>query len=60
MTPALLLSVLLLSAPAEPAPDAQQPAQPEVQVNDSNTRMRKLHILRPELLPYPLAYEVYC
>ena len=60
MTLALLLSVLLFSAPAEPAQDAQEPAQPEVQANDSNVRMRKLHIVRPELLPYPMAYEVYC
>jgi hypothetical protein len=23
-------------------------------------RMRKLHLVRPDLIPYPLAYEVYC
>ena len=23
-------------------------------------RMRKLHLVRPDLSPYPIAYEVYC
>lgn len=26
----------------------------------SATRMRKLHLVRPDLIPYPLAYEIYC
>ena len=24
------------------------------------TRLRKLHLVRPDLIPYPIAYEVYC
>lgn len=24
------------------------------------SRMRRLHLVRPDLLPYPLAFEVYC
>jgi hypothetical protein len=24
------------------------------------TRIRKLHLVRPDLIPYPLAYEVLC
>ena len=23
-------------------------------------RLRKLHLVRPDLIPYPLAYDVYC
>ena len=23
-------------------------------------RIRKLHLVRPDLIPYPLAYDVYC
>jgi hypothetical protein len=23
-------------------------------------RLRKLHLVRPDLIPYPVAYEVYC
>ena len=60
MTTALLLAMLLAATPAEPADQGQQPCEPEVQANDSNVRMRKLHLVRPELLPYPMAYEIYC
>lgn len=24
------------------------------------TRIRKLHLVRPDLIPYPLAMEIYC
>lgn len=60
MTTALILSVLLFAAPTEQSKGAASPSQPEAQANDSNVRMRKLHIVRPELLQYPMAYEVYC
>ena len=23
-------------------------------------RLRKLHLVRPDLIPYPIAYDVYC
>jgi hypothetical protein len=23
-------------------------------------RLRKLHLVRPDLIPYPIAYEVFC
>ena len=38
------------------APTGEQPQAhglPEV-------RLRKLHIVRPDLIPYPIAIEVYC
>ena len=44
------------TAPAlAPAPDDSAVAgiRPE-------TRLRKLHLVRPDLIPYPIAYEVYC
>ena len=34
-------------------PDALAGIRPE-------TRLRKLHLVRPDLIPYPIAYEVYC
>jgi hypothetical protein len=37
---------------ANPA-DSQATYRPEV-------RLRKLHLVRPDLIPYPIAYEVYC
>jgi hypothetical protein len=33
--------------------DASVSAFPEV-------RLRKLHLVRPDLIPYPIAYEVVC
>lgn len=33
--------------------DASVSAFPEV-------RLRKLHLVRPDLIPYPIAYEVIC
>lgn len=26
----------------------------------SEVRLRKLHLVRPDLIPYPIALEVYC
>jgi hypothetical protein len=57
---ALLLAVASLgmlppstgSAPAA-GNDAVAGIRPE-------TRLRKLHLVRPDLIPYPIAYEVYC
>jgi len=45
------------SAPASfPRHDGLSPltaVRPEV-------RLRKLHLVRPDLIPYPIAYDVYC
>ena len=40
-------------APAQPGDSATARINPEV-------RLRKLHLVRPDLIPYPIAYEVYC
>ena len=57
----LVLAAMLASyGPAKiataPAPRAITPLAklpPEV-------RLRKLHLVRPDLIQYPIAYEVYC
>ena len=65
----LTLSTLALcfAAPARPAATAPAlPAggsdlqQPEVAGIRPEGRLRKLHLVRPDLIPYPIAYEVYC
>jgi len=28
--------------------------------NYGEVRLRKLHLVRPDLIPYPIAYDVYC
>jgi hypothetical protein len=56
---ALMLAAMLSPAapqskvtPADASSVAAR-ATPEV-------RLRKLHLVRPDLIPYPVAYEVYC
>jgi hypothetical protein len=46
---------------------APQTAQPKVPTGEDATsrinpevRLRKLHVVRPDLIPYPVYYEVYC
>ena len=63
--PARLAAVLLLLGvlfPTRQQPiagggrvDEQQPTAGAVEV-----RLRKLHLVRPDLIPYPIAYEVCC
>jgi hypothetical protein len=73
MTSALLLPLFLLPTGAPNAADRVEPACCELSAQDvsvrdgeklasepGTVRMRKLHLVRPELLPYPLAYEIYC
>ena len=46
------------SAPA--TNDRQGPAGQELAGMRPEGRLRKLHLVRPDLIPYPIAYEVYC
>ena len=41
------------STPPRESVAAGQQYYPEV-------RLRKLHLVRPDLIPYPLSFEVYC
>ena len=60
--PVLLVAML---APAQQTPDAR-PAdvttigEMRVAAMKGETRLRKLHLVRPDLIPYPIAFEVYC
>ena len=64
----LMLSTLGLcfAAPAEPTapvPAGDAPAideHLEMAGIRPEGRLRKLHLVRPDLIPYPIAYEVYC
>lgn len=35
-------------------------AGPELTSSRPEVRLRKLHLVRPDLIPYPIAYEVFC
>jgi hypothetical protein len=51
----------LSSAPTPAVPDtpAFAPGESEITAK-GETRLRKLHLVRPDLIPYPIAFEVYC
>ena len=57
---------LCLTAPAGPTASVPAPAgdahtgQSEIAGIRPEGRLRKLHLVRPDLIPYPIAYEVYC
>ena len=42
------------------AADLKAPAGEEIAAMRPEGRLRKLHLVRPDLIPYPIAYEVYC
>jgi hypothetical protein len=57
----LVLAVCLLAAPFVP------PTQTTASTGETpmagfhpEVRLRKLHLVRPDLIPYPIAYEVCC
>ena len=63
----LILIVMLLTAtPAAPRPAprvSDRPIDPQARydaLRPPEVRLRKLHLVRPDLIPYPIAYEVYC
>jgi hypothetical protein len=60
----LAASAACLVSPAgqpDPTPDAavSQTGQELAGIRPEG-RLRKLHLVRPDLIPYPIAYEVYC
>jgi hypothetical protein len=53
-----IFSALAISAFCQnPASRAEQPS---ARWDMPEARLRKLHLVRPDLIPYPIAYEVYC
>jgi hypothetical protein len=56
---ALLLCLSTSSARPAPVADFHQPGASQ-SVAMHEVRLRKLHLVRPDLIPYPLDYEVVC
>jgi hypothetical protein len=57
-----IAAALLLAAVAPSRVPADKVASPqgETPTARAETRLRKLHLVRPDLIPYPIAFEVYC
>ena len=51
-----------LTAPASPSVEPSSPSADQLELAGIRPegRLRKLHLVRPDLIPYPIAYEVYC
>ncbi|HEY2588323.1 MAG TPA: hypothetical protein VGI81_21465 [Tepidisphaeraceae bacterium] len=63
----LLLTGLFLTASPAPSNPAQVQAKPSADrsarldsLRPPEVRLRKLHLVRPDLIPYPIEYEVVC
>lgn len=53
----------LTSPKSDPVAPAIQDCGPQSRLDSlrpPEVRLRKLHLVRPDLIPYPLAYEVVC
>jgi hypothetical protein len=61
LLPALVLPALLgpVAAPAKTKCRECRPGDATANIQPT-VRLRKLHLVRPDLIPYPIAYEVYC
>jgi hypothetical protein len=62
VTRSILVVCLLATAITPPAHRTADDATiaGEAAVTRSEVRLRKLHLVRPDLIPYPIAYEVCC
>ena len=54
------LGMLLLAGSDRPAATAEASDAPVAVARIHEVRLRKLHLVRPDLIPYPLAREVFC
>ena len=54
------LGMLLLAGSDRPAPTVEASDAPAAVARIHEVRLRKLHLVRPDLIPYPVAREVFC
>jgi hypothetical protein len=60
---ALIIATSAITIPGDSQPtDATTTGRGELIAGQPNygVRLRKLHLVRPDLIPYPLSLEVYC
>jgi hypothetical protein len=60
----LVVVLCALTSHGEPNNTLVPPPADQVDASDAFTRqqirIRKLHLVRPDLIPYPIAYDVVC
>jgi hypothetical protein len=60
---AIAVAMLMAAGMIPPAhSSARTPTAPGIDsvANRYEVRLRKLHLVRPDLIPYPIKYDVYC
>ena len=57
---ASLLMACVSAAPRAEVPTQMPAGESAAARINPEVRLRKLHLVRPDLIPYPIAYEVYC
>jgi hypothetical protein len=57
---ASLLSAAMLTSDSSARPSSQTPATGRLANFRPEVRLRKLHLVRPDLIPYPIDYDYYC
>jgi len=55
-----VLALLLLTTATPPAASGTNSKGETPTASMHEVRLRKLHLVRPDLIPYPIAYEVVC
>lgn len=55
----LLMALATTSFKQMPLQKPSAGESPTARINPE-VRLRKLHLVRPDLIPYPIMYEVYC
>jgi hypothetical protein len=55
----VLLALLSLSPFSDRAATVATPDD-DASAAATQVRLRKLHLVRPDLIPYPISFEVYC
>lgn len=59
----LLTGLFLTASPAPSTPAQAKPLDRSARLDPlrpPEVRLRKLHLVRPDLIPYPIEYEVVC
>jgi hypothetical protein len=51
--------ILVCGLTISPVPQPVRGELPSANIINE-VRLRRLHLVRPDLIPYPMAYEVYC
>ena len=54
-----VLLVALLGLSPSPSRDVTIPTPDDTTTASGEVRLRKLHLVRPDLIPYPISFEVY-